>query len=288
VIDSIQNCSLSAQGRSLANSQLLLREAAQLLMEVAKKNNIAIILTGHVTKEGIAAGPRLLEHLVDGVFYLQSDEHSQHKVFRAVKNRFGPTDEVGFFQMLPVGLQEVQNFNEKMLAGLEQGVPGSVLTVAQKGSRTLFLELQALCVQTKFPMPQRVVTGIDQKRVVIIAAILEKCLNVKMSSCDIFFKVCGGIKVVESSIDLAIALALLSSYYRKPLASLSLAIGEIGLTGRVKFSSQVASVSKGLEKIGISNLIIGASVLDEAGKSLKKMKNIIEIKTVFDLVSLFA
>ena len=252
ILDSIQNCYTGAAPQA-AGSLAQVRTAAYLLMRLAKEQNIAIIITAHVTKEGQIAGPKTLEHIVDAVFYLQSDDSWQTRILRAVKNRFGPVNELGFFEMETHGLVEVADINQKLLAELTLA-PGSVLVSMLEGSRTLILELQALTIPTKFGLPQRVITGVDHKRVVLIAAILEKYLHVKLSAQDIFFKVSGGFKLNTSAVDLGIALALLSSYFQKPLPEKSLALGELNLTGQIKPISQINTLLGDVQRFGIQNI----------------------------------
>ena len=252
ILDSIQNCYTGAVPQT-AVSVAQVRTAAYLLMRLAKEQNIAIIITAHVTKEGQIAGPKTLEHIVDAVFYLQSDDSWQTRILRAVKNRFGPVNELGFFEMETHGLVEVADINQKLLAELTLA-PGSVLVSMLEGSRTLILELQALTIPTKFGLPQRVITGVDHKRVVLIAAILEKYLHVKLSAQDIFFKVSGGFKLNTSAVDLGIALALLSSYFQKPLPEKSLALGELNLTGQIKPISQINTLLGDVQRFGIQNI----------------------------------
>ena len=232
IIDSIQNCYTSST-ESLPGSVNQLKESAFRLMRLAKESTTAVLLSGHITKDGVLAGPKTLEHMVDAVFYLQGEDRWQTRILRAVKNRFGTIDEVGFFEMKEQGLQEVPNINQYLLDEITQS-PGSVLISHIEGSRPLLLELQALTIATKFGLPQRVVTGIDQKQVVLIAAILEKYLQIKLSAQDIFFKISGSLKIKGSSCDLGIALALLSSYFQQPLPQKSIALGEVSLTGQIK------------------------------------------------------
>jgi len=209
ILDSIQNCSI-ARTQTIPGTSAQLRESGFLLMRLAKENKIAVLVTGHITKDGLMAGPKLLEHMVDGVFYLKGEEHWQTRILRSVKNRFGNINEIGFFEMKETGLVPVENINKQFLSETNNA-PGSALISYIEGSRPIILELQALCIPSKFGIPQRVVSGVDAKRVVLIAAILEKYIKIRLSSNDIFFKVSGGLTVKDSSIDVGIALALLSS-----------------------------------------------------------------------------
>jgi len=254
IIDSIQNCYLPSAS-SAPGSVSQLREAAFMLMRLAKEQDITVIVTGHITKEGTMAGPKTAEHMVDAVLYLQGEDRWHSRVLRAVKNRFGAVNELGFFEMEQSGLREVANINAHLLSEASH-VPGSALVSIMEGSRPLLLELQALTVESKLAMPQRVVSGIDHKHVVLIAAILQKYLQVKLSAHDIFFKVSGGMKIKSSVVDLGIALALLSSYFQQPLPKQSIALGEISLTGQIKPIDQLNMLIPEIKKFGVNQLII--------------------------------
>lgn len=280
ILDSIQNCYLSLQSQIFPGTVAQLREAAFLLMRFAKVNNTAVLVTGHITKDGQMAGPKILEHMVDAVFYLQGEDRWQTRILRAVKNRFGAINEVGFFEMMEEGLVEVANINQQLLEEISSS-PGSVLISSVEGSRPLLLELQALCVDSKFGIPQRVVTGLDPKRIILIAAILEKYLHIRFSSQDIFFKVSGGLKVKESSSDLGIALALLSSYFQKPLPQKSVAIGEISLTGQIKPANQVGICIREVEKFGLEHILVAKN------QQVKSSCNVIGFSSVYELLKLF-
>lgn len=281
IIDSIQNCYVS-ESQSFPGSVGQLREAAFHLMRLAKENDITVIITGHITKEGTIAGPKTLEHMVDAVFYLQGEDRWQTRVLRSVKNRFGTINELGFFEMQANGLEEVPNINEQLLSEISY-CPGSVLISVIEGSRPLLLELQALTIESKLGIPQRVVSGLDQKQVVLIAAILEKYLHIKLSTQDIFFKVSGGFKIKESSTDLGIALALLSSYFQQPLPKKSIALGEISLTGQIKPVNQINTFIKEAEKFGIEQLLVASN--QKIDTCLSKIRC---FGTVYELLQLFS
>lgn len=281
IIDSIQNCYLS-QTQTIPGSVGQLREATFHLMRLAKEHDITVLLTGHITKEGNMAGPKTLEHMVDGVFYLQGEDRFETRVLRSVKNRFGTINELGFFEMEQNGLEEVPNINEQLMSEMSYS-PGSVLVSFVEGSRPLLIELQALSIESKLGIPQRVVSGLDQKQVVLIAAILEKYLQVRLSAHDIFFKVSGGFKVKGSSTDLGIALALLSSYFQQPLPEKSIALGELSLTGQIKPINQMNMYIREAEKFGISQLLVAHNQkIDESSCTIKRFHN------VYELLSLFA
>lgn len=281
IIDSIQNC-YTQSSQVIPGSIGQLRESAFLLMRLAKENDIAIIASGHITKDGTIAGPKTLEHMVDGVFYLQGEDRWQTLMLRSVKNRFGTINEVGFFEMGGNGLEEVPNINQHLISEVTHS-PGSVLVSFIEGSRPLLLELQALTVASKMGIPQRVVSGIDHKQVVLIAAILEKYLQVKLSMDDIFFKVGGGFKIRGSSTDLGIALALLSSYFQQPVPEKSMALGEISLTGQIKPINQMAAYVREAEKFGIGHLLIAHNQqLEKTGCAVRRFKNVYELLSLFE------
>ena len=280
IIDSIQNC-YSNEAQSLPGSVGQLRESAFHLMRLAKEQGITVIVSGHITKEGNIAGPKTLEHMVDGVFYLQGEERWQTRVLRSVKNRFGTINELGFFQMDEHGLQEVPNINEHLVNEVAHA-PGSALTSVLEGSRPLLLELQALTIESKMGIPQRVVSGVDHKQVVLIGAILEKYLQVRLSAHDIFFKISGGFKIKESSADLGIALALLSSYFKQPLPEKSIVLGEISLTGQIKPINQINSFIKEAEKFGIKNIFVAHNQkLEKSSCRVQSFANVYELLRLF-------
>jgi len=280
IIDSIQNC-YSPSMDYVHGSISQLREATFQLMRLAKDNGIAVLLSGHITKDGTIAGPKTLEHMVDGVFYLQGEDRWQTRILRAVKNRFGTINELGFFEMRSTGLEEVHNINEHLLSEFNPA-PGSVLISIIEGSRPLLLELQALTIESKLGFPQRVISGVDQKQVVLVAAILEKYLHIRLSSHDIFFKVSGGFKIKESATDLGIALALLSSYFQQALPHKAIALGEINLTGRIQPVNQLNTLMREAEKFGIEQLLVAKNQkMEQTTCTIKRFS------TVYELLSLF-
>jgi DNA repair protein RadA/Sms len=280
IIDSIQNCMLSLDSTSIPGTISQLRESGFCLMRFAKEQMIATIVTGHITKDGHIAGPKILEHMVDGVFYLQGEDRWHTRMLRSVKNRFGTINEVGFFEMQENGLQEVTNINQHLINDISSA-PGSVLVCSVEGSRPLLLELQALCVASKFGVPQRIVTGLDYKRVSLIAAILEKYLHIKLSAQDIFFKVSGGFSIKESAADLGIALALLSSYFQVPIPTKSIAIGEINLAGHIKSTNHINLRVREAEKFGI------ATILGPRHQKINSSCKTVLFKNIYELLKLF-
>lgn len=281
IIDSIQNCYLS-QTQTIPGSVGQLRESAFHLMRLAKEHDITVIVTGHITKEGTMAGPKTLEHMVDAVFYLQGEDRWQTRVLRSVKNRFGTINELGFFQMGEHGLDEVPNINQQLIKEVSY-CPGSVLVSFIEGSKPILLELQALTIESKLAIAQRVVSGVDHKQVVLIAAILQKYLHIKLSQQDIFFKVSGGFKVKSSSTDLGIALALLSSYFQQPLPEKSIALGEISLTGQIKPINQITTFVREAEKFGIENILVAKNQqIEHSSCTIKHFTNVYELLAMFE------
>lgn len=281
IIDSIQNI-YSSENFSLPGTITQLRETAFYLMKLAKDHNIATIVTGHITKEGQMAGPKILEHIVDAVFYLQKEDKWQTRILRSEKNRFGSINEIGFFAMTSQGMIAIENINQHLIADTKH-TPGSVIISSLEGTRPVFLELQALCVQTQFSVAQRVATGIDHKQIVLIAAILEKYLHIKFSACDIFFKLSGGIKIKDNSADLGIALTLLSSYFQKPVPAKTIALGEVSLTGMIKPIQNIDIHAKEAIKFGFESIIIAHDQKLET----KGTKHTYKFKSVYDLLQLF-
>jgi len=280
IIDSIQNCYVS-DTHTIPGSVGQLRESTFQLMRMAKEHDITVLLTGHITKEGTIAGPKTLEHMVDAVFYLTGDDRWHSRILRAVKNRFGTLNELGFFEMKEHGMIEVPNINEYIISDISHS-PGSAIVAVMEGSRPLMLELQGLTIQSKMGIPQRVVSGMDQKQVVLIAAILEKYLQVRLSAHDIFFKVSGGFKIKESGTDLGIALALLSSYFQQALPEHSLALGEISLTGQIKPINHISTFVREAQKFGVKRLFIAdTQKLEQCTINTKRFKNVFELLNLF-------
>lgn len=233
VIDSIQTMYKEEIG-SAPGSVGQVRETTNTLMGIAKGMGISIFIIGHVTKEGMVAGPRVLEHMVDTVLYFEGDNHASYRILRAVKNRFGSTNEIGVFEMKDVGLMEVPNPSEYMLEGMPEDEPGSVVTCAMEGTRPLMVEAQALVCQTNFNLPRRTAVGTDYNRVNLLMAVIEKRLGLRMCDCDAYVNVAGGMRIMEPALDLAMVAVLLSSYRNRALPNRMLVFGEVGLTGEVR------------------------------------------------------
>jgi DNA repair protein RadA/Sms len=235
-------------------------------VQIAKSSGLPIFIVGHVTKEGTVAGPRVLEHIVDTVIYFEGEEHKQYRLLRATKNRFGSTNEVGIFEMKEKGLLPVANPSEVFISERPKDVPGSVITAAMEGTRPLLVEIQALVTPTKMAYPVRKFTGVDGNRVSIIIAVLEKHINLKLSTFDIYINAAGGVKVSEPAIDLAIALAIISSYKNKPFDAKTIAFGEIGLAGELRSVDHAARRMLEAEKLGFNSGILPFTNLKEMKK----------------------
>ncbi len=279
IIDAIQNCFLENSPHT-NNSINQIRECGFKLMQLAKSTNAAIILTAHITKDGQMAGPKTLEHLVDTVFYLQGEDHWQVRILRSIKNRFGPTNELGFFEMAQTGLHELTDIN-KLLLENSTPAPGATLISYLEGSRPLLLELQALTLPSKLNLPQRVITGIEHIQVILIAAILEKYLKIKFSQQDIFFKVSSDFKIRSNSSDLGIALALLSSYMQTPLKQKTVTLGELSLTGKIKPIQQIGPHLKEAERFGIEQCIVPKQNLNYSSNM-----NLVAVENIYELLQL--
>ena len=233
IIDSIQTM-FKEDVAAAPGSVSQVREATATLMRIAKGSGITIFIIGHVTKEGVVAGPRVLEHMVDTVLYFEGDNYASYRVLRAVKNRFGSTNEIGVFEMQGSGLAEVKNPSEFMLKGRPEGEPGSLVAASIEGTRPILVEVQALVCRTNFNMPRRTAAGTDYNRVNLLMAVLEKRAGIGLADCDAYINVAGGMRITEPALDLAVLTAILSSYKNKALDNKTIIFGEVGLTGEVR------------------------------------------------------
>jgi len=280
IIDSIQNC-IASDITHTHGSAGQIRTTAFALMRLSKEHIISIIATGHITKEGIMAGPKMLEHMVDAVFYLQGDDRSHTRMLRATKNRFGTVHEIGFFEMNETGMAEVPNINKYLLDNASHA-PGALLISTLEGTRSILVEMQALVTKAHYGTPQRVITGIDHKQVILIIAILEKYLHIPFNSQDIFFKVGGGFRIKDSAADLGIALALLSSFYQHALPKRSAALGELSLTGEIKPVKQFSIHLKEAEKLHINTFLISKKQQTQETTILSAFSHVYELLTLFE------
>ncbi|MBZ0198520.1 MAG: DNA repair protein RadA [Ignavibacteriaceae bacterium] len=255
IIDSIQTMYRS----ELANSPgtvTQIRECTSLLMEEAKRNLFSVIIVGHVTKEGIIAGPKILEHIVDTVIQFEGETKHSFRILRAQKNRFGSTNEIGVFEMHEDGLTEVKNPSELFLSERGAQSTGSVVTASIEGTRPILLEVQALVTPSNYGNPQRVTTGFDYRRLSILLAVLEKRANARLSATNVFLNMAGGVKIDEPAVDLAVCSAIASSLFDKPADKNSVIIGEVGLGGEVRSVGHIEKRIQEAEKLGFTRIII--------------------------------
>jgi DNA repair protein RadA/Sms len=258
VVDSIQavRCPDLA---SLPGSVSQVRESASRLVDLAKQRAVPLVLVGHVTKDGALAGPRVLEHLVDTVIHFEGDRHHAHRMLRAVKNRFGPADELGVFRMTERGLEEVASPSELLLAERTRGTPGSVVLAANEGTRPLLVEIQALVGEPGPGSPRRTVLGVDPNRVALVLAVLQRRTGLASADRDVFVNVTGGVTVAEPAADLAVAAALVSSLKQRPVPDGWVVAGEIGLTGEVRAVSRADARLREAARLGFAGAVIPAA-----------------------------
>lgn len=283
VIDSIQTM-YSEDVTSAPGSVSQVRESTNVFMQLAKGLCIPIFIVGHVTKEGTVAGPRVLEHMVDTVLYFEGDRHASYRILRAVKNRFGSTNEIGVFEMRQSGLVEVENPSEYMLSGKPENASGSVVACSMEGTRPILLEIQALVCRTNFGMPRRTAAGTDYNRVNLLMAVLEKRLGMSLGNCDAYVNIAGGIKMNEPAIDLGIVMALVSSYRNRPIDEKTIVFGEVGLSGEVRAVNMPEQRVAEAKKLGFETCILPEVSL----KMVKEIQGIrlVGVKTVNEAVGI--
>ena len=267
VIDSVQTMYNESVG-SAPGSVSQVREATSVLMQIAKGMDISIFIVGHVTKEGVVAGPRVLEHMVDTVLYFEGDRHESYRILRGVKNRFGSTNEIGVFEMRTEGLAEVENPSGYMLSGKPADASGSVVACSVEGTRPILLEIQALICHSYFNNPRRTATGTDFNRVNLLLAVLEKRLGMQLSDCDAYVNIAGGIRMNEPAIDLGIVLAIISSKLDLTIDEKTICFGEVGLSGEVRGVTMAEQRVAEAAKLGFKRCIL-PSVCLGAAKSVK-------------------
>lgn len=255
IIDSIQTM-FSEEVGSAPGSVSQVRESTNVLMQIAKGLGITIFIVGHVTKEGNVAGPRVLEHMVDTVLYFEGDRHASYRILRAVKNRFGSTNEIGVFEMKESGLQEVANPSEYLLDGRPENASGCVVACSMEGTRPILVEIQALVCQSNFGIPRRTAVGTDFNRVNLLMAVLEKKVGLHLASSDAYVNIAGGMKMTEPAIDLGICLAIVSSVKDIVIPDGLMAFGEIGLSGEVRAVSMAGQRVKEAKKLGFDTVIL--------------------------------
>ena len=261
VIDSIQTM-FSEELTAAAGSVSQVREVTAQMMRIAKEENIAVFIVGHVTKEGVVAGPRTLEHMVDTVLYFEGEREAAYRILRGVKNRFGSTNEIGVFEMCADGLAEVENPSKMMLNGRPVDASGSVVVCSLEGTRPILIEIQALISPTSFQMPRRTAVGIDYNRVNLLMAVLEKRVGLQLGGCDAYVNLAGGMRLGEPAIDLGIILAIASSYKNMSLPEDTIIFGEVGLVGEGRRVSQGDQRIKEAEKLGFKTCILPKANVD--------------------------
>lgn len=283
VIDSIQTM-VNEDVTSAAGSVSQVRESTNVLMHIAKGRGIAIFIVGHVTKEGQVAGPRVLEHMVDTVLYFEGERSASYRILRGVKNRFGSTNEIGVFEMLPQGLGEVINPSEYLLSGRPEGASGAAVACLMEGTRPILLEVQALVTETAFGLPRRTAVGTDVNRVNLLMAVIEKRCRIMMNRYDAYINIAGGLRVAEPALDLAIVLALISSVKDRALDDSMVVFGEVGLAGEVRSVAMAEYRVREAEKLGFSRCILPKVCLDKLNYQGKM--EIVGVRSIQDAINL--
>jgi DNA repair protein RadA/Sms len=258
IVDSIQTMH-SPRLETAPGTVAQVREAAALFIRFAKSRDVPVFLIGHVTKEGMLAGPKVLEHMVDAVLQFEGERHHAYRIVRASKNRFGSTNEIGIFEMHENGLREIENPSQVFLSERKPGSTGSAVVAAIEGSRPLLLEVQALVAPTSYGLPQRTSTGFDQQRLQMLLAVLERRAGIRAGQYDVFVNIAGGVKVSEPAIDLGMALAIVSSLHDRPVRSDAVLVGEIGLGGEIRSVGQISRRINEARKLGFHSVAIPQS-----------------------------
>lgn len=279
IIDSIQTM-YNEEVNSAPGSVSQVRESTGILMQLAKVENIATLIVGHVTKEGTVAGPRVLEHMVDTVLYFEGDKQDIYRILRGVKNRFGSTDEIGVFEMGEAGLIQVKNPSEFLISGKPEGASGSVVTCCMEGTRPMLLEVQALVCDTNFQIPRRQAAGCDFNRMNLLMAVIEKRMRMPLGREDAYVNFAGGMRIFEPATDLAVVMALVSSYRNKPVDDDMLVFGEVGLSGEVRGVAMAKQRILEGRKLGFTSCVVpyanAKQLTDVEGIKIYTVKNIME------------
>tara|TARA_Y100000782_G_scaffold4385_1_gene5132 strand:- start:878 stop:2227 length:1350 start_codon:yes stop_codon:yes gene_type:complete len=284
IIDSIQTI-LNSDLDSLPGSPSQIRDCGQKFLEVSKQKNVIIIIIGHVTKEGTIAGPKMLEHMVDTVLYLEGDDRYEHRILRSAKNRFGATNEVGIFHMNEGGLNEVTNPSEMFLSERSKNIPGTCIYPSLEGTRPILIEVQALVSTANFGTPQRNVNGFDFRRLAMLLAVLEKRMELVMGMKDVFINLVGGLKVDDPAADLSILCAIASSFMDKPIDENIVFMGEIGLAGEVRSISRLGHRLSEVIALGFSGAVVpAASMNNKIKKSKLKIYPVTSVRQAFDIL----
>ncbi|MEV4574940.1 DNA repair protein RadA [Nonomuraea jabiensis] len=279
VVDSVQTIG-SAQATGVPGGVTQVREVAANLVRLAKERNMATVLVGHVTKEGSIAGPRTLEHLVDVVLNFEGDRHSRLRMVRAIKNRFGPTDEVGCFDLHERGIEGITDPSGLFVSRRSEPVPGTCVTVTVEGTRPLPAEVQALVARTEAQQPRRTSSGLDTYRVQMILAVLERRLNARLGGCDVFTATVGGIKLADPAVDLSVMLAVASAAGDKPLPPGLVALGEVGLAGELRPVKDVRRRLTEAARLGFKRALVPTGSLEEAGRKRNGQRALVPVGPV--------
>jgi DNA repair protein RadA/Sms len=282
IIDSIQTIYRN-ELESSPGSISQLRECTSAMMQIAKAKSISFFLIGHITKEGMIAGPKVLEHMVDTVLQFEGERTHAYRILRAIKNRFGSTNEIGIFEMTGTGLIEVKNPSEVFLSQRNSGISGSSVSASMEGTRPILIEVQALVSSSGYSVPQRTATGFDYKRLAILIAVLEKKIGLHLSKYDVFLNIAGGIKIDEPSIDLAAAMSICSSFKDTPIDPDMLILGELGLSGEIRTISFIDRRIQEAAKLGFKKIVLPKSNL----KGFKKngILEYIPVENIVDAIS---
>mgnify|MGYP004640465025 FL=1 len=282
VIDSIQTM-FHEDVSSAPGSVSQVRESTNILMQIAKGMGISVFIVGHVTKEGNVAGPRVLEHMVDTVLYFEGDRHASYRVLRAVKNRFGSTNEIGVFEMCNTGLEEVKNPSEYMLNGRPEDASGSVVACSMEGTRPILVEIQALVCQSNFGIPRRTAVGTDFNRVNLLMAVLEKKVGIHLGTSDAYVNIAGGMKMTEPAIDLGICLAIVSSCKDVVIPDKVMVFGEVGLSGEIRAVSMAGQRVQEAKKLGFEIVMLPEVCKSSVGK--QEGINLVYVSQIRDAIS---
>ena len=282
IVDSIQAVYLSSI-QSAPGSVTQIRECAGRLLVCAKNRNVPVFLVGHVTKDGTLAGPRILEHMVDTVLYFEGEQHHIYRVLRAIKNRFGSTNEIGIFEMQNRGLVDVMNPSELFLTNREEEVSGSVVVSSIEGTRPLLMEVQALVVPTNYGNPRNTATGVDRHRIALLIAVLNKRVGIDVGGADVFVNITGGLRVAEPGIDLGVLIAIASSYREMPVDRQTVMIGEVGLGGEIRPVTHVERRVREAAKLGFRRAIFPE--YNRKGLEIEEDIELIGVKDVYDSLS---
>ena len=283
IVDSIQTI-FTEKVASAPGSINQVKECALSFIEKAKGNGISVILVGHVNKEGSIAGPKLLEHMVDAVLYFEGERQQTYRIIRAIKNRYGPTNEIGVFEMTDNGLEQVENPSEMLLSGRPQNMSGNCAVCTIEGTRPIIAEIQALVTKSVLPAPRRTASGIDYNKMCLIIAVLEKRLGLKFSTCDTFINVIGGLRLDEPAVDMAVALAMMSSITDRVIPDDLIAIGEIGLAGELRSVSNLEIRLKEASRLGFTKAIIPYKSYEN--KKFDCNIELIPIKGIFEAIKI--